>query len=83
MCRARPCVWRGGMLAVGCYRQGKYVEARRSLKEVLLVSPDFRQAETLQAAVDDKILREGLLGVGVGAAVLGVGLAILFSSGRK
>jgi hypothetical protein len=45
--------------------------------------PDFRQAEQLQAAVDDKILKEGLIGMGIGAAVLGVGLAVLFGSGRK
>lgn len=68
------------LAAVGCYRLGKHVEARHLLKELLLVHPDFRQAEALHTAVDNKILSQGLMGVGLGAAVLGVGLAILFGA---
>lgn len=47
------------------------------------VHPDFRQAEALHSAVDDKILGQGLVGVGIGAAVVGVGLAILFGAAKK
>ncbi|GFH21161.1 uncharacterized protein HaLaN_18404 [Haematococcus lacustris] len=47
-----------------------------------LEHPDCRQAEALQKLCDDCILRDGLLGVGVGlgATLLGIGLAVLFSS---
>ncbi|KAF5830590.1 hypothetical protein DUNSADRAFT_14320 [Dunaliella salina] len=70
------------LLAVACYRLGKYVEARRLLKQVLQAHPDFHQADHLRSRVDEQIMREGLWGVGVGTAVLGVGLAVLFGSRR-
>lgn len=34
------------------------------------------------AQVDDEILKHGLMGVGIGAAVVGVGLALLFGGRR-
>jgi fission 1 protein len=43
-------------------------------------NPDFRQAEMLSNSVDNKILKEGLIGMGIGAAVVGVGLAVLFGT---
>ena len=43
-------------------------------------NPDFRQAQMLSSSVDDKILKEGLIGMGIGAAVVGVGLAVLFGT---
>lgn len=45
--------------------------------------PDFRQAAFLKGEVDDIILKEGLVGVGIGAAVVGVGLALLFGGSKR
>ncbi|PNH11589.1 hypothetical protein TSOC_001557 [Tetrabaena socialis] len=44
--------------------------------------PEFRQADFLRGLVDDAIVKEGLVGVGIGAAVVGVALAV-FLGGRK
>ncbi len=39
--------------------------------------------QALLSDVDDQVLKEGLLGVGLGAAVVGLGLALLFGAGRS
>ena len=36
------------------------------------IQPHFHQAETLKATVEDQIVKEGLIGVGVGAGLLGL-----------
>ncbi|KAL6756557.1 hypothetical protein V8C86DRAFT_2647363 [Haematococcus lacustris] len=70
------------LAAVARFRLGEYLAARTEIKELLREHPDCRQAEALQKLCDDCILRDGLLGVGVGlgATLLGIGLAVLFSS---
>lgn len=61
-------------LAVAYYKLGKYVGARRQIAQILEKWPDFRQAERLKALADEKVMREGLIGVGIaGAAVVGIG----------
>lgn len=47
------------------------------------VHPDFHQADGLKARVDEQIMKEGMWGVGIGAAVVGVGLAVLFGRGSR
>ncbi|KAG2487293.1 hypothetical protein HYH03_014133 [Edaphochlamys debaryana] len=71
--------------AVACYNLGHYIDARRELSALLKDHPGFRQAEFLRGLTEDAIVREGLMGVGIGAAVvgLGVGLAVLLGGGRK
>jgi len=72
--------------AVGCYRTKNYVQARREACSLLEEFPDFRQAEHLKDCIDDAIVREGLQGLGVAAAVAGVAglvLTLAFSGGRK
>lgn len=50
---------------------------------VLQEYPDFRQAESLLEHVESDIVRDGLVGVGVGAAVIGVIGAIAVSVLKK
>lgn len=45
--------------------------------------PDFRQAESLKAAVDDRVVKDGLLGLGVAGAVAAVALGVIFGGGRR
>ncbi|KAG2453270.1 hypothetical protein HYH02_002593 [Chlamydomonas schloesseri] len=71
------------LAAVAAYKMGQYIEARRELAKLLQEQPGFRQAEFLRGLTEDAIVREGLLGVGIGAAVAGVALALLFGAGRK
>ena len=61
------------------------LDARRQLEELLKVNPQWRQAQTLKAAVDDQVVREGLLGLGVATAIGGVAALILAAAlgGRR
>jgi hypothetical protein len=48
--------------------------------------PDFRQAESLLAEVDERVIKQGLVGLGVGAgvaAVVGIGLGLLLGGQRR
>jgi fission 1 protein len=58
------------------------VEARRRLRELLERHPDMHQAQSLKASVDEQVVKDGLVGVGIAAGVVGVGLALLFGSRR-
>lgn len=61
------------------------LDARRQLQELLRVNPQWRQAQTLKAAVDDQVVKEGLLGLGVATAIGGVAALILAAAlgGRR
>ena len=43
---------------------------RFGLISCMQIQPHFHQAETLKATVEDQIVKEGLIGVGVGAGLL-------------
>jgi hypothetical protein len=66
--------------AVALFNLGRNVEARKKLRELLERHPDMHQAAALKASVDDQVVKEGLMGVGIAAGVVGVGLALLFGS---
>ena len=53
------------------------LDARRQLDELLRVNPQWRQGQTLKQAVDDQVVKEGLLGLGVATAIGGVAALIL------
>jgi fission 1 protein len=72
--------------AVGEYRKGEYLNARSILRAVLESYPDFRQAESLLEYVENELVKEGLIGLGAGAAIIGVLGAVTvaaLSSGKK
>lgn len=73
------------LLAVGQYRKGDYLEARTTLQGLVGSHPDFRQAETLLDHVENSIVKDGLIGLGAGAAIIGIvgTVALAMSSGRK
>lgn len=73
------------LVAVAKFRLKRYVEARRTLMQLLEESPETRQAASLKEAVDDQIVKEGLIGVGIGTAVVGAvaGIAFALLSGRR
>lgn len=47
------------------------------------VSPDSHQAHQLKQAVEDQIIKEGLVGVGIVGGLLGVGAVILSAAFSK
>lgn len=71
--------------AVAAYRQRKHLEARRLVQELLRREPEFRQARQLEELVEAEIVKDGLVGVGAGVAILGVigAIAIAAAKGRR
>lgn len=77
---------------VGLYRQHYYLAARTQIGNVIQVLlfeletiwmvfiqrwPNFRQAKELKGLIDDGIVRDGIIGIGLGigaVAVFGVGI---------
>jgi hypothetical protein len=50
---------------------------------VLQDYPEFRQAMSLKSEVDERVVKDGLLGLGVVGAVAAVALGVIFGAGRK
>lgn len=82
--RRRECLY---YLALGNFRLGNYAEARRYNDLLLEREPANLQASNLRTLIDDKVAREGLVGVAIvsGIAVgLGViGGVLMRNMGRK
>lgn len=82
--RRRECLY---YLALGNYKLGNYAEARRYNDLLLDKEPANLQASSLKGLIDDKVAREGLLGVailsGVAIAAGVVGGMIIKGARRK
>ncbi|KAH0712705.1 mitochondrial fission 1 protein A [Solanum tuberosum] len=63
------------LLAVGYYRSGDYARSRQLVERCLEIEPEWRQALTLRKTIEDKITKDGVIGIGITAtAVTAVGL---------
>eukprot|EP00262_Sarcandra_glabra_P009437 TRINITY_DN23822_c0_g1_i1.p1 TRINITY_DN23822_c0_g1~~TRINITY_DN23822_c0_g1_i1.p1 ORF type:complete len:169 (+),score=41.82 TRINITY_DN23822_c0_g1_i1:93-599(+) len=63
------------LLAVGHYRSGDYSRSRQLAERCLEIAPDWRQPMALKKAIEDKIAKDGVIGIGIAAtAVTAVGL---------
>eukprot|EP00252_Welwitschia_mirabilis_P007093 TRINITY_DN18166_c0_g1_i2.p1 TRINITY_DN18166_c0_g1~~TRINITY_DN18166_c0_g1_i2.p1 ORF type:complete len:169 (-),score=41.25 TRINITY_DN18166_c0_g1_i2:251-757(-) len=71
------------LLGVGYYRAEDYARSRRYIDEALEISPDFRQALTLKKLLEDKIKKDGVIGIGIAAAAVGVVGGIVAALARK
>ncbi|EEA28745.1 hypothetical protein EYB25_000339 [Talaromyces marneffei] len=70
--RRRECLY---YLALGNFKLGNYAEARKYNDALLEHEPDNLQAASLQELIDDKVAKEGLMGVAiVGGVALAAGL---------
>lgn len=82
--RRRECLY---YLALGNYKLGNYGEARRYNDLLLEKEPANLQATNLRSLIDDKVAKEGLVGVAIvsGVAVVAgiVGGVLLRNLGRK
>ncbi|RPA94498.1 mitochondrial fission 1 protein [Choiromyces venosus 120613-1] len=67
--RRRECLY---YLALGNYKLGNYAEARRYNDRLLENEPANLQSQSLRGLIDDKVAKEGMLGV---AIISGVALA--------
>lgn len=81
--RRRECLY---YLALGNYKLGNYAESRRYNDLLLEKEPANLQAADLRRLIDDKVTKEGLMGVAIisGVAIAaGVVGGILFRGKRR
>jgi fission 1 protein len=82
--RRRECLY---YLALGNYKLGNYAEARRYNDLLMEKEPGNLQASSLRTLIDDKVSREGLMGVAiVGGLAVAAGIAgslLMRTSKRK
>lgn len=82
--RRRECLY---YLALGNYKLGNYAEARRYNDLLLDKEPANLQASSLRSLIDDKVAKEGLMGVailsGVALAAGVVGSMIFKGMGKR
>ncbi|KAK7539579.1 mitochondria fission 1 protein [Phyllosticta citribraziliensis] len=81
--RRRECLY---YLALGNYKLGNYAEARRYNDLLLDLEPANLQAGSLKSLIDDRVAKEGLVGVAIvsGIAVAaGVVGSLLIRGARK
>ncbi|KAG5552556.1 hypothetical protein RHGRI_010589 [Rhododendron griersonianum] len=60
------------LLAVGYYRSGEYPRSRQLAEQCLEIAPDWRQALTLKKTVEDRIAKDGVIGIGITATAVGL-----------
>ncbi|XP_015900635.3 mitochondrial fission 1 protein A [Ziziphus jujuba] len=60
------------LLAVGYFRTGEYPKSRQLLEQCLEIAPDWRQALTLKKTVEDRIAKDGVIGIGITATAVGL-----------
>ncbi|KAJ2002192.1 mitochondrial membrane protein [Coemansia thaxteri] len=76
--RQRECVY---YLAIGHYKLGTYEDARRFVELLLELEPENAQAQSLRELINEKVAREGLIGLalsGGAIALAGIAIAALF-----
>ncbi|KAI5272602.1 mitochondria fission 1 protein, partial [Aureobasidium subglaciale] len=81
--RRRECLY---YLALGNYKLGSYAEARRYNELLVDLEPNNLQAQSLRQLIDDKVAKEGLMGVAIvgGLAVAaGVVGGLIFKGARS
>ncbi|CAK9182871.1 unnamed protein product [Ilex paraguariensis] len=60
------------LLAVGYYRSGDYSRSRQLVERCLEIAPDWRQALTIKKTIEDRIKKDGVIGIGIAATAVGV-----------
>ncbi|KAK5070991.1 mitochondrial membrane protein [Lithohypha guttulata] len=64
--RRRECLY---YLALGNYKLGNYAEARRYNELLLEKEPGNLQSQSLRTLIDDKVSREGMMGLAIAGGV--------------
>ncbi|KAJ4911950.1 Mitochondrial fission 1 protein B [Raphanus sativus] len=67
------------LLALGYYRSGDFSRSRDYIERCLEVEPEWRQAQTLKTAIEDRIVKDGVIGVGIAVTAVGIVVGIATS----
>ena len=81
--RRRECLY---YLALGNFKLGNYAEARRYNDSLLNIEPANLQAASLRGLIDDKVAKEGMVGVAiVGGVAIAAGVigSLIFKGARR
>ncbi|PHU05916.1 Mitochondrial fission 1 protein B [Capsicum chinense] len=60
------------LLAVGFYRSGEHSRSRELTDQCLEIAPDWRQALSLKKAIEDRITKDGVIGIGITLITIGL-----------
>ncbi|CAI9262649.1 mitochondrial fission 1 protein A [Lactuca sativa] len=60
------------LLAVGYYRSGDYSRSRHLVDRCLEIAPEWRQAISLKKSIEDRIKKDGVIGIGIAATAVGL-----------
>ncbi|PHT59853.1 hypothetical protein CQW23_02216 [Capsicum baccatum] len=60
------------LLAVGFYRSGEYSRSRELTDQCLEIAPDWRQALSLKKAIEDRITKDAVIGIGITLITIGL-----------
>lgn len=72
--RRRECLY---YLAIGSYKLGEFTDARKYCDLLLQIEPDDPQSAKLRQIIEDKLAKEGIIGIAIVGGVIAVGAAIL------
>ncbi|KAI5960848.1 FIS1 [Candida pseudojiufengensis] len=70
-------------LSLGSFKIGDFSNAKRYIDSLLKIEPENQQALQLKDNIDDKITKEGLIGIGIAGGVLALGVGIIGALVRK
>jgi fission 1 protein len=74
--RRRECLY---YLSVGSFKLGDYTNARKYCDILLEIEPSNRQAVHLRQTIEDRLSKEGMIGIAIVGGVLAVGVALVGS----
>ncbi|PIA19629.1 mitochondrial fission 1 protein [Coemansia reversa NRRL 1564] len=81
--RKRECLY---YLGIGYYKMGEYGNARVHIEQLLALEPNNAQARSLRELIDEKVARDGMIGLAVSGgavALLGIVAAAIFKKRSK
>ncbi|ODV63717.1 Fis1p [Ascoidea rubescens DSM 1968] len=78
--RRRECLY---YLALGSYKLGDYSDSRRYAEALVNHEPENSQALSLKRMVEDRIAKEGLIGIAILSGAVAVGATLISLMRRK
>ncbi|KAG2228118.1 hypothetical protein INT45_009164 [Circinella minor] len=74
--RRRECLY---FLALGHYKLANYGDARQFNQQLLKYEPNNAQAKELNRLIEEKVSREGVIGLAIVSGVFAVGVALVIA----